>query len=1013
MAHNDFTAGNWLVNRLPLSLSLSAFTEAKYRAPVAVYCGSLPKIKPGYVSLRNGSIDSNLQLCGNRWGAADTAAIQTTLSIQMKRSYLWGGNGEDFPADIVPPPLDLEGKKDYHSSVEEHTPRIKPTSPSPRDQREQEVGSAALETARLKDKLKRKMSGDLGSKGAEFMNSLSMPPKPSGLKGATQWALNGTKPVPPIQRSPLSSPSPQTSRSVEDSTQSNGEKSAETTDGQADQSPASAELQQVRYSAEKKRNSLIPPIHKLSAVPPEMSEPNPNSMSSTTPLTRRSPDPRQRDLHNSSNSDCTEDKSQVTLESLNMEPNPHQGAKNTGSTLDHNQYINNHPHSGKDSDVAEIPQQEEDGKENNGRINFTISKSAQDKMRQKQLEIETIRQERRRSQQQIWERLQSVEPGDHTDISSFRISGVTTVPVISETRRGGPNNSLSKWVSRPSLPSIPTLNQDTAISDFRHASAYSLPAHFLDNADWDSDSDNGGSGIGPMSHPEQGMIEALKWLNHKDWEQKEKGLISVRCLASCHPEVLFYRLHDVSVAVTREVGNLRSKVSRHAIKTLGDLFRALKKGMDQEVEEITRVLLHKIGDTNDFIREESDRSLCLMVENASTSKLLSALLTCGVSHRNSSVRRCSAKYLLDVVEQLGSERLLSGNRDNTDCLLRTVVKLAQDGQQDTRFYGRRMFSLLMTHPKFEGHVERLIPSHDLRDLIATVKQKEISDSLSEPPSARKQRTVQKNISYPAPDSQSSDQGSTKEPDVVSEPQESPVPRRQPVRLAEVTEQLKELNKLLTAKEYQSKMDGVTLLLDHCKNNVKFVSSNITQIFDSFNPRLQDANKKVNQYALESAVVMIPLLKDCLHHVLLPMVTVVTDNLNSKNSGIYSAAITLLDTLISNIDHLWLLQPFASRVRLISGRAMNDVTERISALVFSVYPRKPQAVERHVLPVLWYFLSNITGNGVLPGRNGNFKDVVSKLARNLHKVMGPSLEEYAAGQPQHAVKMLRDLLAIKQ
>lgn len=205
------------------------------------------------------------------------------------------------------------------------------------------------------------------------------------------------------------------------------------------------------------------------------------------------------------------------------------------------------------------------------------------------------------------------------------------------------------------------------------------------------------------------------------------------------------------------------------------------------------------------------------------------------------------------------------------------------------------------------------------------------------------------------------------------------------------------------------MDGVTLLLEHCKNNVKFVTSNITPIFDAFNPRMQDANKKVNQYALESAVVMIPILKDSLHHVLVPMVTVITDNLNSKHTGIYTAAVTVLDTLMKNIDNLWLLQPFASRIRFLSGRAMSDVTERLSDLVSSVYPRKPQAVERHVLPVLWFFLSNITGNGVLPGRNGNFKDVVTKLTNNLHRVMGRSLEEYASGQSQHATKMLADIL----
>ncbi|KAM9316184.1 TOG array regulator of axonemal microtubules protein 2 [Gastrophryne carolinensis] len=839
MTHNDFTA-------------------AKLRAPVAVYCGSVPKMKPGYVSLRNG-VDSNLQLYGNRWGGADPAALQSSLSLQMKRSYLWGGENREFQPEI--PPLKLEGISEAN---------IEP-----------EVDNAAQETARLKDKLKRKMSESSSARGApsEPINLMTAPLKPAVPRSASQRLLTVTKPVPPIQRSPTPRPS-----------------------------------------------------------------------------------------------------------------TPEEG-RNGPDYMDHME-----EHHESTSALKEI--------------SFSVSKSAQDKLRQKQQEIENIRNEKKRSQQQLWERLQGVEAAGQEPVSvtTFSLTGLSALPVSSDKWRGAPNISLSKWVSRPSLPSLPTVNPEPAVSDFRHSSAYSLPASFLDLSEWDSDSENGGPGSGPMSHPEQGMLEALKWLNHKDWEQKEKGLLSVRCLASWHPEVLCSRIHDVSLAVTREVSNLRSKVSRHAIKTIGDLFKCLRRNLDQEVEEIVRVLLHKIGDSNDFIRDEADKSLGVMVDSVSPSKAMSALIAGGVSHRNSSVRKCMAKHLYGVVELLGSEKLLCGSREGADTFLRTLIKLIQDGQQDTRFYGRRMFSLIMSHPKFEAHMERLVPSHELRDLIATVKQKELSDSMAEVPSGRSHRASQKNSAVVrTQESQESAQSINRSASEESEPQGTPVPRRQPVRAAEMTEQLKELNKLLTAKEYQNKMDGVTLLLEHCKNNTKFVTTNITQIFDAFNPRLQDANKKVNQYALESAVVMIPILRDSLHHVLVPLVTVITDNLNSKHSGIYTAAVTTLNTLISNIDNLWLLQPFASRIRFLSGRAMSDVTERLSGLVSSVYPRKPQAVERHVLPVLWFFLSNITGNGVLPGRNGNFKDVVTKLTKTLHRAMGSSLEEYASGQSQHAIKMLADIL----
>ncbi|XP_077345559.1 TOG array regulator of axonemal microtubules protein 2-like isoform X1 [Lithobates pipiens] len=232
MTHNDYTA-------------------AKFRAPVAVYCGSVPKMKPGFASLRNG--DPNLQLYGNRWAGADPAALQPSLSLQMKRSYLWGG--DDLQTDILPPPLDLEGNSD----------------PLSKNQRHEEVDSATLETARLKDKLKRKMSESSSARGApiEFMNSVNTPLKPAVPRSASQRLMTVTKPVPPIQRSPT----PRLGTPEEDGVPRNALEKGDRVGGQTEKTLAITEdsLHYVRSSAEKKRKSLggivIPPISKSSSFP--------------------------------------------------------------------------------------------------------------------------------------------------------------------------------------------------------------------------------------------------------------------------------------------------------------------------------------------------------------------------------------------------------------------------------------------------------------------------------------------------------------------------------------------------------------------------------------------------------------------------------------------------------------------------------------------------------------------------------------------------------------------------
>ncbi|NXU95650.1 TGRM2 protein, partial [Xiphorhynchus elegans] len=105
---------------------------------------------------------------------------------------------------------------------------------------------------------------------------------------------------------------------------------------------------------------------------------------------------------------------------------------------------------------------------------------------------------------------------------------------------------------------------------------------------------------------------------------------------------------------------------------------------------------------------------------------------------------------------------------------------------------------------------------------------------------------------------------------------------------EETELLQKLYDLLTAKEFQSRIEGVALLLDLCKRSPRLISNNIVQIFDYFVLRICDYNKKVKQQALEALALMITILRGGLNPVLIRLVEAVTNNLNSKHVGIYAA-----------------------------------------------------------------------------------------------------------------------------
>nr|XP_020010051.1 crescerin-2 isoform X3 [Castor canadensis] len=449
-----------------------------------------------------------------------------------------------------------------------------------------------------------------------------------------------------------------------------------------------------------------------------------------------------------------------------------------------------------------------------------------------------------------------------------------------------------------------------------------------------------------------------------------------------------------------KVTNLRSKVSRLAISTLGDLFQILKKNMDQEAEEITRCLLQKMGNTSEFIQRAANWALGAMVENVTPARALVALTSAGVYHRNPLVRKCTAKHLSAVLEQIGAEKLLSGPRDSTDMLVHNLVRLAQDSNQDTRFYGRKMVNILMANAKFDAFLKQSLPSHDLRKVMAAIKQRGIEDN-HELLSAKDHKVSRSLVTC--------ENGLPIEEGLASNSLRMAGLRFSMRGGAEMVEQLRELMRLLEAKEYQSRMEGIGRLLEYCRTKPELITTNVVEVFDAFTPRLQDSNKKVNQWALESLAKMLPLLKEGVHPLLLSLIITVADNLNSKNLGISTAAATALDAMMENLDHLCLLQAFAGRVRFLSGRAVLDVTERLSVLVASVYPRKPQAVERHVLPVLWYFLNNMTGNGILPGRGGNVRMVVCQLSRSLQKQMGSRLQDFAASQPKQVLKTLQELL----
>ncbi|XP_074065892.1 TOG array regulator of axonemal microtubules protein 2 isoform X2 [Macrotis lagotis] len=891
------------------------FATAKFRVPVAIYCGSVPRssASSGLRTFQspNRNNNSSLQDYGGRWTGDSEGSPQSLLKIQMeKQSPVWTRNGDLTNLKTSIASKGWQSRNGHIKNVEAIPSGPQPLLPA--TVREMEANSAALETTQIKDKLKkRRLSEGLSASSPRASLDPGGVTKGASLKSAiprstSQRLLTVSRPMPPIQSIPTT---PESKGPLE-----NGLGPQGNSKGQPRATLAAQEvqisLQYLHCKDEKMRRSLggslMPPIPKAwqpaetkSVTLPAVVS-NPSSLPSTQDvLTIQEVSGIRLAQENSSL-----ERTPKSVEARSMIPpvriRPADGTKSAVHSLKSVSPLTTPSFSHANKDERTRSQQllrEADRSESSPRIQVTIAKSAQEKMRLKQMkEMELFQRVREREEKHRERDFLSQSLTSRSMIKEGLIPLHSGGSLSVSSKLGSPCRTslgiiLKKRANRSSLPNIPVINQGPCFT--RHASANSLPAVFsVGSPEWEEEEqiDNNSKDLRPLSNPELALMNSLQWLESNDWQTKQKGLVSIRRLATCHSEVLAERLHDITLAVMREVTNLRSKVSRLAISTLGDLFRTMKKNMDPEAEEITRCLLQRMGDTSEFIQRAADRSLGAMVENVTPSKSLAALITGGVHHRNPLVRRCTAEHLCNVLEQIGAERLLSGSRDSIDMLIRTLVKLAQDSNKDTRIYGRKMISILMSNSRFDAYLKQSLPSHDLCDVMATIRQKGVEEKVEPPPI--KGRKLLKNM-LACQEVQPSEQGCSSENEPV-------VVHRTTTRGTDMAEKLKELNTLLQSKEYRTRIEGIILLPGYCRNNQNFVISNLTQIFDAFIPRLQDPNKKVNQCALEVFREMIPYLKENLHPVLVSVATAVSDNLNSKSSAIYGAAVMALDAMIENI-----------------------------------------------------------------------------------------------------------------
>lgn len=226
----------------------------------------------------------------------------------------------------------------------------------------------------------------------------------------------------------------------------------------------------------------------------------------------------------------------------------------------------------------------------------------------------------------------------------------------------------------------------------------------------------------PITKPTDAIRQALKSFASDSWKVKVEAMQVLEDVGSQSPEAFTPPLLKATLRLlTEEVRNLRSSVARAAIAVLTNFFQHLRKNMEPELETVAKALLHKSGENAGFIREDIDRALSAMLDHVTPAKALLALIEAGASHRNGAVRRMAAQYVLACVEKLGAPRCLLHNREVTEKLLPATAHFVMDAAPLTRYYGRQVFSLLLSHSEFQRQFERCVVPTTRRNVASILE----------------------------------------------------------------------------------------------------------------------------------------------------------------------------------------------------------------------------------------------------------------------------------------------------
>ncbi|XP_014210097.1 uncharacterized protein LOC106640538 [Copidosoma floridanum] len=226
-------------------------------------------------------------------------------------------------------------------------------------------------------------------------------------------------------------------------------------------------------------------------------------------------------------------------------------------------------------------------------------------------------------------------------------------------------------------------------------------------------------------HPEKtskAVQQCLAQLDSSAWEMTLKGLRMLAQLAKEEPEQLDACVPGLLPRVLgKHVKNLRSQVARVACSTTSDVFRAHVRGIEQDLDEVAGVLLHRTADTNRFLREDCNAALDSMIEHFPPHRTIMTIVNRGAKHQNTVVHATTARLLYSIVSEIGPDCAMALPREVRDKLFSTTAKLLTDGNLQARKHAKETFRLLVPCEGFRKALTDSVPESTLRLIEKTLR----------------------------------------------------------------------------------------------------------------------------------------------------------------------------------------------------------------------------------------------------------------------------------------------------